>query len=822
MSMDTRPVGTTPPDPSSAPQGLRELALRLLEFPAVRQRLTAHTTFAVGRELALTLRPSYRDEEVVRLQKETAEGRHFLESGADLDLSGARDVRATAQRAQRGGVLSGQELLEVLDTLKAARSVRTGFQRRRGEFPSLAGLSESLPDLRELEEGIQRCIGRHGEVLESATPALQSARAEARLAYQRLVEALARIMRSSLGQHVLQESLVVEREGRLVLPVKVEHRNRLPGLVHDVSESGATVFVEPLAMVPLGNRWRELRRAEEREVERVLHTLSGMAGAHGDELTAAVEILGRLDLILAKARYARATASVAPGTVLAEEPYLKLVEARHPLLREPVVPITLELGREWKVLLVTGPNAGGKTVALKTTGLLALMHQAGLQIPAAPGSVLTVFEGVYADIGDQQSIERSLSTFSSHVQGIRDILAQATSSSLVLLDELGTSTDPEEGAALARALVSHFLHQGIPLIATTHQRQVAAYVQETRGMLNASVELDPVTLAPTYRLTLGLPGRSYALAIASRLGLPEPILSQARTFLHPTHRQVEELLSQIQEERRLAALKLQEAEAAQAGAQALQRELEERLERLQAQERVLLEEARQRVQAQAEEMLERLRRVERAVTVPALQKPPPEEVHSARSVVREVQKALRSQEWQPPAPSPPRWLERLQPGDRVWVRGFPQPVEVLSPPDERGTVEVLLGTMRARVRTEQLERPAPSAEARKATWKVSLAQPAPQARRQEASGEERGAEDSGAPGTELDLRGLRVEAALERLEAFLDRAVLEGLAQVRIIHGAGTGALRQAVRERLAEHPLVKSSGPEEHRGDGTTLVRLA
>ena len=786
-------------------------ALGLLEFNLVRERLASYTTFSPARELALELVPSTCHGEVVRLQQRTSEGRRLLEVGAAVDLSEAGDLRQVLTRVSLGGVLTGVELAETRRTLKSAREARAAVVGRR-EVPSLLAIARDVPVFRDLERELATSIGDSGEILDTASPVLREMRSETRTAYQRLMEFLERTMRRQERNNILQEPLITQRNGRMVLLVKTEMKHRLPGIVHDVSDSGATQFVEPMASVGLGNRWWEARLAEEREEERVLRSLSGRMEAQAQELAWGLDLLAQLDLAMAKARYSEAMAAAAPVVVESTSQHLRLVDARHPLLEAGVVPITVKLGEEWPVLLVTGPNAGGKTVALKTVGLLTLMAQAGLHLPAGEAT-LSLFDGIYADIGDQQSIQRSLSTFSSHIQNLRDILAAATPRSLVLIDELGSSTDPEEGTALAKAVLRHFHGRGICLMATTHHREVAAFVQEHPGMLNASVELDPATLAPTFRLTLGLPGRSYALAIASRLGLEKGVVDDARGLLAPGHQRAEGLLSELQQERRLAEEVRRNAEAVLAEAEARSSRLEEELAAVQDTKAELIDEARHQLQRRVEELSRRLRNAERPATHPAM-RPPPEQweqtqpreaLHQeALKAVAQVGRELRGQEWRPPPTRRGDWLQHLKPGDRVYLRGIPKPVEVIAPPDEGGTLEVLLGTMRARLPAHQVDRPAHAKTTSTGDGVfVSRAPRQPVAR-------------------ELDLRGARVEEALERLGAYLSDAALAGLSSVRISHGAGTGALRAAIRECLASHSLVKSAQRDpDSRGDTSTLADL-
>ena len=782
---------------------LQAEALELLEFPKVRLHLAAHTSFTPAREEALALEPSFELEEVVRRQRETQDGVRLLEAAGELDTSGAEDIRSHLQRASLGGVLTGEELRQVVATLQVARRVRAAVLRHRSQVGSLAHLAEGMPLLRDLEKDIERCIGAGGEVLGGASRELAHARSQARTAYQRLENALNRIIRSSLGQEVLQESLITERSFRLVLPVKAEMRGRLPGLVHDISQSGATMFVEPSQTVQLGNAWREWALEEERLVNQVLRQLSARVGEVSQEASEAVQRLVHMDLVLAKARYALALKAHTPVLWEGERPWVRLVRARHPLLKGEVVPISLVLGPETSTMLITGPNAGGKTVSLKAVGLLVLMHQAGLQVPLEEESVLPVFDAVYADIGDRQSLEESLSTFSSHVHNLLAILMSATPMSLVLLDELGTSTDPEEGAALAKGVLAHLTRQGVTTVATTHYRSVAAFVGEFQGMVNASFELHPETLQPTYHLSTGLPGRSFALVIASRLGMPPAIIEEARTMLDPGYMQAEGLLTELQEERFLAARIREEAETAKEETVRLRGELERQLAELNRQQGEMLAEARREVAARVEEVRKRLRQAEHTVEEAEASA----KLREALSVALGVRRELRGKDWRLPQEEQPPWWHTLKPGDRVRIKGFDVQAEVVAPPGEDGKVEVRLGTVRARFELERLS--PPETLALRETERL-------------APGIAPGIILT--PSAALDLRGTRVEEALERVDPFLDRSLLQGLSQVRIIHGKGTGALRQAIREHLGRHSLVANLEPEMDAigGDGATLVTLA
>ena len=794
--------------------GFRQ-AGQLLEFDRVLEQVASYTRTVMGRELAHSLAPSFDLLEVATRQQETSEARRFLDGGGLLEFGPEQDFRELVHRALLGGLLRGAELYAVRQLLRAAR-----FDRRElgqhDEMPLLSAIADNIPELGTLENEIGAAVSPAGEILDNASPVLGRLRGEARQAQARLNEVMERNLRRLQRQDVVQEPLITQRNGRMVLLVKTEMRPRVAGIVHDVSDSGATVFIEPMQAVDLGNRWREARLAEDREEERILRQLSILVGDYGEDLLLTLDLLARLDLDTAKARYSGALRASAPEVSGQELPEreLKLVRARHPLLTGAVVPVSLGLDAENSVMLITGPNAGGKTVTLKTVGLLAMMAHAGLHVPAEEAR-FPQLDGIFADIGDQQSILQSLSTFSSHIANLLSIMERATPRSLVLVDELGTSTDPEEGSALASAILRHFRRQGVFLVGTTHHRGVAREVQEHPGMINASVDLDPSTLEPTYHVTLGLPGRSYALTIAARLGLPQEIIEDARSGISPVAQATENLLRELQQERRIVESLREEAESARLEGTRLQRELESRLESVEATKAELVEEARQQLQLRTSGLLDRLQRMERAMDAegsrsPAAPARPPEggrAIPERRGELREVQRELGSTSWQPIEVKRVPWRERLKSGDRVFVRGISQPVEIISPPDAQERVEVLLGTMRAKIPAYQLERQAEGhpAAARQGVY-LERAERAPVRR---------------AP-HEMDLRGLRVDEALARVDTALNDTVLDGATALRIIHGKGTGALRRAIREYLADHPLVATAtNGEGPGGDGVTVVEI-
>ena len=786
----------------------------LLEFDQVREQIAAYTKTVVGGERARALTPTRDLLEIATRQQETSEARQYLDQGGGLEFGPEEDFRELLQRALLGGLLRGEELFLVRELLRAARYDRTEMGRHE-EIPLLTSVSENIPELSDLERAISGAISPAGEVLDNASPVLHNLRREARNAQNRLNEIMERNLRRLQRAELVQEPLITQRNGRMVLLIKAEMRYRVPGIVHDVSDSGATVFVEPMPAIDMGNRWREARLAEEREVERILRQLSGMVGLSGEDLLLTLDLMARLDLDIAKARHSAAINAVAPWVSDQEvaDRHLKLVRARHPLLTGAVVPVSVDLDREQGVMLITGPNAGGKTVTLKTVGLLAIMAQAGLHVPAEEAH-FPRFDGVYADIGDQQSIQQSMSTFSSHIANLKGIMSRATVHSLVLVDELGTSTDPEEGSALASAVLRYFQKIGSFVVGTTHHRGVSRFVQDQPGMVNASVDLDPTTLEPTYHVTLGLPGRSYALTIAARLGVPQEVIDDARSGISPVEQATEGLLQELQQERRVVEELREEAETARSAAVRQQRELDVQLADVEAAKANLVEESRQELQRRISGILDRLGRAERSLEAYDLRQDAEarvraetesvQEIQARREDVREVQRQLESAAWSPIEVERIPWQQILKEGDRVYIRGIAQPVEVIAAADSRDRVEVLLGTMRAKIPVYQLERQAEGHPAA-ASQGVYL----DRAPRKPAN-------------ADLDLRGLRVDEALSRVDEALNDAALDGAGTVRIIHGKGTGALRQAIREYLGGHPLVVSAqNGEGPGGDGITVAEL-
>ncbi|MQC18413.1 MAG: endonuclease MutS2 [Chloroflexi bacterium] len=778
-------------------------AIAVLEFPVVLQRLAALTSFSAGREAALALRPLSELEVVTRRQRQTGEALYLHRMATTASMAGARDVRPLAAGAERGQVLTAGDLIDLASLCRAAGQVARTITRQVEDAPLLAALASGITDLGALRSLIEDAIDEGGTVRDSASTELAQIRHELHDAHARLQQRLQAMLNSSTVANALQEPIIVMRDGRYVLPVKADFRGAVRGVVHDTSSSGQTVYVEPLAVVDLANRWRELQVQERHEVERILREISGAVGDAAEDIDDAVRRLGEIDLAQAKARLAEELGAgelALRGRIpwLVEAPAeLRLVEARHPLLSGNVVATSLHVGGDMRALLITGPNTGGKTVALKTAGLLCLMALAGLPVPARAGSQIPVYESVFADIGDEQSIEQSLSTFSGHMTSVIGILERAGAKSLVLLDELGAGTDPTEGAALGIAIVERLAAAGVSLIATTHHSELKLYAHQTAGVQNASVEFDLQTLRPTYRLTVGLPGQSNALAIAANLGMPGDVIERARAGLSTEERDLETLLADLREQLATAEERAETAARAAAEAEAIRDDLAHQQSELAADEARIRQEARTRIRRELRE-LERL--VEKSRR----------EVEAARIEQARVDLARARVQIDELPPEEPRVFgptvdpDDIGPGTRVWLRGMDTAGEALAEPDEDGEVEVQLGSLRTRVRIEQVAR----IDVPQRVWvdrsRVALVQ-------------------ASEVGEEIDLRGRTIDEALPSVDEYLDHAARAGRPRVRIIHGKGTGTLRRAVRDFMDSHPLVKGyeTAVAAEGGEGVTIALL-
>ena len=793
---------------------LRALARELVEFPSIAEKLAGNTRFFLSSQLALATVPQTQLDDVERLQSETAEARLMLDTVGDIGLGGIADPRPLLRRAALGGMLTGAELMQIVSVVESIWLARSVVISMKGRAPRLEDLASEIPDLRPVADRIKQSLSDTGDVVDDATPRLGPLRKKAARAYQRLLSLLERMTARPAIRAALQSSAIAARGDRLVLEVRAGLRNDVPGIVHDVSKTGATIFVEPFRAVEPCNTWRELAAEAQREEERVLIRLSKIIGGREQEATYALEATADLDLMVARARLAASMNGVRAESLLAgDEVSIRLYGARHPLLGVDAVPVNVSIGPGYKGLVITGPNTGGKTVALKTIGLFALMHQCGMQVPALTGTALAVFDGVYADIGDAQSIERSVSTFSSHMGNVVHILGEAGPDSLVLLDELGTGTDPDEGSALARSILLYLLERGIPTAITTHHRAVAEFATSMDGVVNASVELDPTSMLPTYHLVTGIPGRSYALNVASLLGLPQDILAKARLMLDDKHIEAELLLDQLQTERnalRDAAVKTQEELASAA---AVRVDLQRRLNTVVRQQEDLLERTRSELRRDADAVRKELRRV----AAEARRDATPAEAQRAVSRIRQrvsdptwfpiagVDEAKEMAAGQSPgsAESEDRGVQQ---GDLVEIKGLNIKASVLAVHGD-GTADLRMGNARIQLSANQL-RVLEEAEER--------ADDPPADVRVDAGNE---ASDT----DRLDIRGYRVDAAEIEVGRYVDHCALNGMESCEILHGAGTGALRQAVRELLATTPHVVGFGPApaNRGGNGVTVVEL-
>ncbi|NLJ80534.1 MAG: endonuclease MutS2 [Firmicutes bacterium] len=778
---------------------MEEKSLKVLEWPKVKKLVAAKTSFSLGRQKVEQLVPSADKEEVTARLALTSEALRLLNRYGDAPFGGAGDIRPMVKKARLGGILEAEQLLPVQDLLYSSKNLKGYLSKEEGP---LKGLGDSLSSLSDLEKEIERCIDEDGYVKDGASRELRRIRSRMRALAARIRERLDSLVHSSSMQKILQNPIITIRNGRYVVPVRSEYRNRFKGIVHDQSGSGATFFMEPDFAVELNNDLNVAEQEEHNEVQRILKRLSAAVAEQSALLLKNLEVVAELDCIFARARYSREIRGIEP--IINDQGRLDIKQGRHPLLRGDVVPIDVWLGGDFHVLVITGPNTGGKTVSLKTVGLLAVMAQAGLHIPAEQGSQLTVFSGIYADIGNEQSIEQSLSTFSSHMNAIVGILKEVKDNSLVLLDELGAGTDPTEGAALAIAVLEHLRLSNTYTIATTHYSDLKSYAYTSPGVENASVEFDLETLRPTFRLSIGIPGKSNALAISQRLGLQKSVISKAQSLLSPDHIRVEDVIDEMETKRRQAEQERASGEEFRREYQDLKNRYEKLLRDLEEDKNKILEQARSEAQSLIKEAQTELNRVlgqARRLGQQELE----EGVKSYREQIaargRELG-ALQKQKTKATGPTD------LKAGEEVRIRSLRQTGFVLEPPSSGGEVLVQAGIMKISVKAEDL--------VRIKSEKVAV--------QRRPGGVSRGhLAKSSSIRSEIDLRGKTVAESLALVDKYLDDAFLSSLARVRIIHGKGTGVLREAVQEFLSTHPHVRSAqyGAPNEGGDGVTVAEI-
>lgn len=766
-----------------------EKSLQTLELPAVLALLAAQAVSETARAQAMALRPSGDRAVVATRLGETSAAASMMVVKGSPSFSGVKDVRAALQRADMGGALNTRELLDIAGVLQAARCVRSYGTGERQDKTSIDYLFSALQANRFLEEKIFTSITGEDEIADSASSELASIRRLIRAASARVHDALQKIISSPSYAKALQEPIITMRSERYVVPVKAEHKGAVPGLVHDVSASGATLFIEPMAAVKANNELRELRAREKTEIERILAELSAECAAHREDISSDFDVLVRLDLIFAKAKLAYQLDAIAPELT---DKHLQLRRARHPLLpKDTAVPIDVSLGGEFDTLVITGPNTGGKTVTLKTIGLLTLMAECGLHIPADDGSAVNVYEQVFADIGDEQSIEQSLSTFSSHTKNIVEILKVCYKDSLVLFDELCAGTDPAEGAALAISIIEFCRKCGAGVAATTHYAELKLYAMRTSGVMNASCEFNVETLQPTYRLLIGVPGKSNAFAISKRLGIDEAILEQARSLVSQNDVNFEDVLTQLDQQR-------QEMEKAKEEAERLRRETEKQKEKsdeyyaqikqekekaaqqARKEAQYIIDDARRAADAVYEELKQLRKQAKNGAFVPGSN----EKQAQLRRSLNEAESRMQPQREEKQRPEPTR---AIRVGDTVELLKLGTKASVLAI-NKDGSYQLRAGIMQITAKPEEV---------------YLLENETQNAAKKVIAGKVRELKAAAQP--ELDIRGMAVDEALPVLDNFLDAAYMGNLPNARIIHGKGTGVLRAAVQEELRRCKYVKS-----------------
>jgi DNA mismatch repair protein MutS2 len=782
---------------------LLKRVLRLLEYEKIKQQLSKHTASSLGKEKVIQLLPSIDIEEVMYMQDITDEGAVVLRLKGHVPLGGIYDIRPSLKRSEIGGMLNQEELRDISSTIYSGRRLKKFIEDMHEdgtELPLLTALTEQIVPAVDIEREINRCIDEDGRVLDSASDALRTVRQQLRTYESRIREKLESIVRSSSYQKMLSDAIITIRNDRYVIPVKQEYRSAFGGIVHDQSSSGATLFMEPQAIVTINNQLREAKAKEVREIEKILKYLTEQVAEEAQELLHNVKMLSELDFTFAKALYSKELAASKPK--MNSNGYIHLKHARHPLIaKEEVVPSSLELGNNYTSIVITGPNTGGKTVTLKTIGLLTLMAQSGLQIPAEDDCEMAVFKAVFADIGDEQSIEQNLSTFSSHMTNIVDILEKVDHESLVLFDELGAGTDPQEGAALAISILDDVYKRGARIVATTHYSELKAYAYNREGVINASVEFNVETLRPTYRLLIGVPGRSNAFEISRRLGLNETIIDHAKSQISSDTSKVNKMIASLEDTQKQAEQDRADAKELRAEAEKLHTDLKNQLHKLDDERDRLFEEAERKAEeelrkakAEAEKIMKELRNYKRTTVKEHQLIDAKKRLEEASPKLRKSKKADKTVKTA---------AENLKPGDEVKVLSIEQKGHIVEKVSEKEYV-VQVGIMKMKMNSNNLQK---IKEQKQTPTKSFVA----------VKGRDYHVK------TELDLRGKRYEDAQLEVERYLDDAILAGYSQVSIIHGKGTGALRKGVQDLLKSHTHVKGTrmGGTGEGGSGVTVVEL-
>lgn len=791
---------------------MNEKSLRVLEFNKVIDLLKNKASSSLGLKYIEKLTPSSNFEDVKYMLEETSETQSILLKMGSVGLQGIHDIEDKAKRANIGASLDQGSLILIADTLRVARNLKNKLSSSNDEnfnYPIIQSLSNSLYSYRDIEDAIYNAIISDVEISDNASSTLRDIRRRIVQKNQSIRSKLNAIISSTTYQKYLQDAIISVRGDRFVVPVKAEYRSQISGIVHDQSSSGATLFIEPMSIVDMNNELRQLRLKEKEEIDRILKELSSMVGEISEELISNQEILGRLDFAFAKGKLSIQMKGVEPK--LNEDKYINIKNGRHPLLdKDKVVPNSINLGRDFHTLLITGPNTGGKTVTIKTLGLLSLMTQSGLHIPADYGSSMCVYDNIFADIGDEQSIEQSLSTFSSHMTNIVSILKDVTEDSLVIFDELGAGTDPIEGAALAIAILEDVHMAGAKCIATTHYTEIKNYALTTEGVENAAVEFDLETLSPTYRLLLGVPGKSNAFEISTKLGLSSHVINRAKEFIDSDNIAIEDVLQNVEKNRIKSEEEKREAERLKLEIERLKNDYEERLKRFTEKRDKMMERAKAealKITRQAKEdvdnVIKELRKLEQ-------ERASKEKNQKIEQLKKEITNSMGS--LQPTIKSmiepkvASKEIKDLKPGEEVKIITLNQQGSVVSVDNNKKEAVVQIGIMKMTLPFKSLQRAKkdPKTTVTKQTRKIIKSK-------------------SGNIKSEVDLRGLNLEEAIMEVEKYLDDAYVAGLENVTVIHGIGTGVLKSGLQDILKKNKHVKSQRAGEYGegGAGVTIVIL-
>ena len=791
---------------------MNEKALKTLEYDKIIEQLTSRASSLLGKRKCENLQPSASLGEIEHLQRQTQDALTRLFQKGTISFGGARDVRGSLKRLEIGSSLGIQELLSICSVLENSSRVKAYGRRENSDIPrdSLDDLFDALEPLGTLSAEIRRCILSEDEISDDASPALRQIRRSIKNTGERIHNQLAGMVNGSARSY-LQDAVITMRNGRYCIPVKAEYKNQVPGMIHDQSSTGSTLFIEPMAVVKLNNDIRDLELKEQAEIEAILASLSELAAQNRESIQYDLETLTELDFIFARASLAMDQKATRP--LFNTDGYINIRKGRHPLIdKDRVVPIDIHLGKEFHLLIVTGPNTGGKTVSLKTVGLLTLMGQSGLHIPALDRSELSIFTEVYADIGDEQSIEQSLSTSSSHMTNVVSFIEKADRNSLVLFDELGAGTDPTEGAALAIAILNYLQKQGIRTMATTHYSELKVYALSTAGVENASCEFDVETLRPTYRLLIGVPGKSNAFAISGKLGLPDFIIDEARKQISQEAESFEDVISQLEESRVTLEREQEEISRYKEEIASLKKDLETRQEKLDSRKEKILQDANEQAHAILREAKEYADKTMKDFHRFGKENISVKEMEQERQRLREKMNKVEKKMTIKKKAAPAKTLKPsdLHLGDGVKVLSMNLKGTVSTLPDSRGYLFVQMGIMRSKVHISDLailqDDPvitAPNLQ-RTQTGKIKMSK-------------------SASVGVEINLLGKTVDEAVAELDKYLDNAYLAHLPSVRIVHGKGTGALRKGVHQYLRRQKHVKSFRLGEFgEGDaGVTIVEF-